>query len=63
MKKDLTTKYIELPGFAPVPFIFIPETSIKRTIVVYGDSFAEAALNNAKNCQEIYSWLIRIFNI
>ena len=48
MKRESTTKYIELPGFPPVPFIFIPETGVKRTIVVYGDSFAEAALHNAK---------------
>ena len=37
------TKKIQIPYHATLPFIFKPEIEVKKTIIVYGDSFAEAA--------------------
>ena len=36
-------KQVNLPKYPQLPFIFTPETAVKKTIVVYGDSFADAA--------------------
>lgn len=36
-------KLIKLDRYPQLPFTFIPETGIKKTILVYGDSFADAA--------------------
>ena len=36
-------KQIKLAQYPQLPFIFTPETNVKKTIMVYGDSFADAA--------------------
>ena len=35
-------KQVNLPKYPQLPFIFTPETEVKKTIMVYGDSFADA---------------------
>ena len=36
-------KRVKLLNYPQRPFIFVPETGVNKTIMVYGDSFAEAA--------------------
>ena len=53
-------KKIQISNYEELPFTFEPEIKIKRTVIVYGDSFADAALDykdELPNNNRINSWM------
>ena len=62
----MSLKRLELPDYPSIPFVFNAETGKNKTIVVYGDSFAEAAMQhqtditnpvNSEADNTIHSWM------
>jgi len=62
----LSLKRLELPDYPSIPFVFNAETGKNKTIVVYGDSFAEAAMQhqtditnpvNSEADNTVHSWM------
>ena len=62
----MSLKRLEIPDYPSIPFAFNAETGKNKTIVVYGDSFAEAAMQhqeditnpvNSEADNTIHSWM------